>query len=174
MFNEALLLPYHPSTFPNQPQSNRPAPELVDEVPEYEVEYIVDHQMKGTGRRAKREYLVHWRGYPKEERTWEPEKNLGNAQDAVREYLDQHVELCRAVFGDPWEPSATYAPTPPYPMRWIYCPCKEGYWCHWGSDRCGWNYWTVAQDTRIRDCSVGLPDKHLDQVKPSSRRGGDS
>jgi len=34
------------------------------------------------------EYLVHWKGYPDEEDTWEPVENLGNANNAIEEFLD--------------------------------------------------------------------------------------
>jgi len=39
---------------------------------EYEVEKILDHQV----RRRQHFYLIKWKGYPQEENTWEPYKNL--------------------------------------------------------------------------------------------------
>ena len=42
---------------------------------EYEVDHIVDVQKKGQYMK----YPVHWRGYTKEDCTWEPKGNLRNA-----------------------------------------------------------------------------------------------
>jgi hypothetical protein len=38
----------------------------------YEVECILDQRI----RKGKQQYLVHWKGYPKEEATWEPIENF--------------------------------------------------------------------------------------------------
>lgn len=66
----------------------RPAPVIGDnpddEEPEWEVEKILDWQ-PARGRRPKR-FLVHWKGYPLNEATWEPEVNIAHAQDAVRDF----------------------------------------------------------------------------------------
>lgn len=58
-----------------------------DEV--YEVEAIIDHKdsRRGVLKRPYRYYLVHWKGYPKDEATWEPAKFLVNAKEAVDQYL---------------------------------------------------------------------------------------
>ena len=50
--------------------------------PEYLVDYIVDSCLK----RGRLEYLIHWEGYPEEERTWEPEGNLEHAPEKVRDF----------------------------------------------------------------------------------------
>ncbi|KIW01063.1 uncharacterized protein PV09_07577 [Verruconis gallopava] len=39
---------------------------------EYEVEKILDHRTRGR----QHFYLIKWKGYPSEENTWEPYKNL--------------------------------------------------------------------------------------------------
>jgi hypothetical protein len=36
------------------------------------------------------QYLVHWKGYPREEETWEPVSNITNAKDAVRDFHRAH------------------------------------------------------------------------------------
>lgn len=43
-------------------------PDLEDE--EYEVDYIVDSRIRQYGNKSVLEYFIHWKGYPKEERTW--------------------------------------------------------------------------------------------------------
>ena len=49
---------------------------------EYEVETIIDSQWK----RNHLKYLVHWKGYSEEDRTWEPKGNLSNALDAIKDF----------------------------------------------------------------------------------------
>ena len=49
---------------------------------EYEVEGIMDSCWKGQHL----EYLIHWKGYPEEERTWEPAGNLTHAKEAIAEF----------------------------------------------------------------------------------------
>ena len=71
VFNESVLLPYHPPLFPSQKGELPPPPELVDEELEYEAEKILDSRLH----RGKLQYLVKWKGYPNEENTWEPENN---------------------------------------------------------------------------------------------------
>ena len=38
------------------------------------------------------EYLVHWKGYGPQERTWEPLENLANAQEMLAEFIQQNSE----------------------------------------------------------------------------------
>ena len=93
VFNEGLLKPYRPPAFPGQNKPLPPIPDIVDNELEYEVEKVLDSRMK----RGKLEYLVHWKGYPNEERTWEPEANLGNAKAAVTEFHRQYPNAPRRV-----------------------------------------------------------------------------
>ena len=39
-----------------------------------------------VGRRNKVEYLVAWKNYDVNDATWEPEQNLENAQEILRNY----------------------------------------------------------------------------------------
>jgi hypothetical protein len=78
VFHASLLSPYvengtHGRNFP------RPAPDLIDNQEEWEVERILRH--KGTKNIS---YQVKWHGY--EDPTWEPEKNLANAADIIADY----------------------------------------------------------------------------------------
>lgn len=64
VFHTSLLKPFVSSTHPLIP----PPPLLVNEQEQYEVNHIVDSRKK----KGKLFYLVDWKGYPPEERTWEP------------------------------------------------------------------------------------------------------
>ena len=49
---------------------------------EFKVESIIDSRWKGRCL----EYLVHWKGYSDEDRTWEPKGNLTNASEAIKDF----------------------------------------------------------------------------------------
>ena len=85
VFHTTLLSPYlesniHGKNFP------MPPPDLVSGELEYEVETIVTHRAQGQ----RNLYLVKWKGYPTGNNTWEPEKNLCNANQILKEYKEQH------------------------------------------------------------------------------------
>jgi hypothetical protein len=89
VFHVSRLKPYRDGStrFPWRIQHSRPPPEIApdgDEV--WEVERIVDKRIRRYGRGRRVEYLVHWKGYPDHERTWEPSENLQGARQAVAEY----------------------------------------------------------------------------------------
>jgi hypothetical protein len=92
-FNEYLLTPYKEPEFPTQQKESPPPPDIIDQVPEYEVEEVIDSRK----RRGKLEYLVHWKGYPREERTWEPAANLANAEAARKEFHSKNPNAIRGV-----------------------------------------------------------------------------
>ena len=54
----------------------------VEGTPEYEVEQVLDSQLK----RGKLEYLVKWSGYTDDHNTWEPESNLLNLKEMINEF----------------------------------------------------------------------------------------
>ena len=60
---------------------------VVDGELEYEVERIINHRH----RHRRCEYLVKWRGYGPHENSWEPENNLGNAEQLLNEYKSAHA-----------------------------------------------------------------------------------
>jgi hypothetical protein len=77
VFHTLLLSPYvengtHRRNFP------RPAPDIIDNQEEWEVERILCH--KGTKDIS---YQVKWHGY---DPTWELEKNLANAANVIADY----------------------------------------------------------------------------------------
>ena len=60
----------------------KPEPEIIDGEEEYEAEEILEDKQRNN----RREYLILWKGYPREDATWEPESNLTNCKDLLREY----------------------------------------------------------------------------------------
>ena len=91
VFNEVVLSPYTPPTFPSQQKPAPPAPEIVDGEKEYVVEEIMDSKMD----RGTLKYLVKWKGYPREEWTWEPPRNLENAKAAITKFHRTHPNAPR-------------------------------------------------------------------------------
>jgi Chromo (CHRromatin Organisation MOdifier) domain len=82
VFNEVLLTPYTPPSYPFQ-TIPRPPPELDTEgVPVYKVEKIIRSRKVGQ----EIYYLVKWKGYPESENTWEPEKHLAQAHDILETF----------------------------------------------------------------------------------------
>jgi hypothetical protein len=75
------LKPYHPP-LPNSVDAqvhNRPPPDIVEGVPEFEVEDILDSRVY----RRQKQYLVKWRGYPEYDATWEPASCLTNCMEIL-------------------------------------------------------------------------------------------
>ena len=81
IFHASLLTPYE-ETVEHGPNFLRPPLDLVDRDEEYEVEAILRHH----GKPGRHTFLVRWKGYSPAEDTWDPERNLYNADDLIREY----------------------------------------------------------------------------------------
>ena len=60
---------------------------------EFEVESIIDSRWKGR----RLEYLVHWKGYSDEDRTWEPKGNLANASEAIKDFHHANPSAPRSL-----------------------------------------------------------------------------
>jgi chromodomain-containing protein len=89
VFNEQYLSPYQSPCYPSQQKLPPPPPLVIEGEPEYDVEEI-----RGSRRRhGKLQYLVHWKGYPREEDTWEPEENVIHAKEKVEKF--HHRNLLR-------------------------------------------------------------------------------
>jgi hypothetical protein len=83
-FNEGRIKRFEAAKFQVQEQlPTRPDPELVNG---REMEYKVQEVPAKRGTGTKKEFLVRWEGYGPEDDTWEPEKNLSNAKDALRTF----------------------------------------------------------------------------------------
>ena len=80
-FHASLLMNYM-ETLEHGPNFIRPPPDLIDGEEEYEVEVVLGHR----GKPSRRTFLIRWKGYSTAEDTWEPERNLSNAQPLITEY----------------------------------------------------------------------------------------
>ena len=98
VFHASLLDLYQANEIEGRKQITPQPPEIVDGMPEYEVEAVLDSKIQ----RGKLRYLVDWKGYGPEERTWEPAEHLTHTEEVVRTYHQQH----------PQRPSATDIPAP--------------------------------------------------------------
>ena len=82
VFHVGLLKRYIPGSNENPP----PLPEVIDEIPEYEVEKILGHKTKGKGKHKKLFFLVRWKGYESDYDTWEPESNISHSPIRLQQY----------------------------------------------------------------------------------------
>ena len=82
MFHVSLLRPYVDNGETEPP----PLPEVIEGEVEYVVEDILSHRVVGSGKRARKQYLVKWQGYGPEHNSWEPEANLVRCAEALQEY----------------------------------------------------------------------------------------
>ena len=82
MFHCSVVKPFHPNDdgkFPGRAHTN-PAPILINEQPEWQVEAILDHRI----RFGKAQFLVKWAVYPSFENSWEPVEGLEHAEEMVQ------------------------------------------------------------------------------------------
>ena len=81
VFHASLLTSYK-ETSEHGPNFLRLPLDLIDGEEEYEVKVVLRHR----GRPGHCTFLIRWKGYSAAEDTWEPERNLGNAQPLIMEY----------------------------------------------------------------------------------------
>jgi hypothetical protein len=93
VFNTVKLRPYQEDAIPGRPKPVRPAPVVRGDSPEWVVDYLKDSRLY----RGKLQYLVKWKGYPQEESTWEPEENLRNSQQLIKEFHERHPSAARRI-----------------------------------------------------------------------------
>jgi hypothetical protein len=83
VFHTDLLTPYRkmPTHGANY---QRPPPDLVEGVEEYEVERVLDSCRYGRGHKL--QYLIAWKGYPDSDNQWVNWDDAEGAQEAIREF----------------------------------------------------------------------------------------
>ena len=70
-----------------------PGPILLEGYPEYNVEEVLAARKRGRGV----QYLVKWEDYGHEENTWEPHRNLENAQEALVDFYHKYPTAMRRL-----------------------------------------------------------------------------
>ncbi len=93
VFHIDLLTPYQETDIHGSNYS-RPAPDLVDNEEEYEVETVLDTWQFGRGR--KKQYLIKWKGYPDSDNEWVDHRNV-HAPEAIREFENSRAALKRHI-----------------------------------------------------------------------------
>ena len=92
VFHVNLLEVYHPNTIPGRIELPPPPCSVAHDdgisYEEYEVESVLDCRLY----RGKKQYLVHWKGYGVDDRSWEPMDNLANAKDLVADFHMAHPD----------------------------------------------------------------------------------
>jgi hypothetical protein len=83
VFHTDLLTPYR-KTPTHGANYQRPPPDLVDGVEEYEVEKVLDSHRYGRGHKL--QYLIAWKGYPDSDNQWVNWDDAEGAEDAIWEF----------------------------------------------------------------------------------------
>ena len=99
----AFLLSSYRETLEYSSNFPQPPPELTRTEEEYEIDKIINH----WGTTARRQYLIHWKGYSNAEQTWESELNLGNALAVLKEYKNR-----QGLWSSPWLPTFNHSSSP--------------------------------------------------------------
>ncbi len=86
VFHIDLLTPYQETDLHGSNYS-RPAPDLVDNEEEYEIEKILDSWQ--FSRRCKKQYLIKWKGYPDSDNEWVDKRDV-HAPNAIREFENRN------------------------------------------------------------------------------------
>lgn len=96
VFPVSLCKPYHRTEaerFPGRREPAPPQPDLVDGVPQWVVEKVLDQRAVKPRRgqkdkTRKKEFLVKWEGYPETYNRWVLEDDLQNAKEALQDYFE--------------------------------------------------------------------------------------
>ena len=104
IFHVSRLMPWRGNEI-NGEVPPEPQPVLVDGEEEYEVESVLDSRLSARGGLS---YLVRWKGYGAGGDSWEPARNVKNAQEAVdafhRAQPDAPRRLSASLFASlPWQ-----------------------------------------------------------------------
>ncbi|XP_071723983.1 uncharacterized protein [Rutidosis leptorrhynchoides] len=87
VFHVSLLKPYKEDTEEPDRGKSKGAPFGQFHSYDREVEEILSHRLPSKGK-VGLEYLVKWKGLPENETSWEPQKNMWQFEDQIKEYHD--------------------------------------------------------------------------------------
>lgn len=91
-FNERNMKPFiEPEAQIQKDRHPRPPPAIA-KTDEWEVEEILNCRNTGSRSRPSWQYLILWKGHPRSERSWEPLRNVMNAQEAIQTFHDTHPD----------------------------------------------------------------------------------
>ncbi len=88
VFHVDLLMPYKETEQYGTPYT-RPPPIIDQDEEEYKIESITSDRR--FGRNRKKQYLVHWKGYPLSDDSWVDHENL-HAPEILQEYLSNSTK----------------------------------------------------------------------------------
>jgi hypothetical protein len=99
VFYTSLLEPYQKNAIKGRSQI-QPEPEEIEGESEYEVERILQSEVRTTRRKVGGRYeefkslyfLVQWQGYPDDESTWEPGTSLEHPTESTEEFYERNPE----------------------------------------------------------------------------------
>lgn len=96
VFNEHLLTPHRPPSFPSQ-KAREPdlPPDIEDPDAEYDVESILEAGIDEPTQRLK--YLVKWDGFGPEENSWEYAEDLVRCSDKIRDFYRHNPGAPRPI-----------------------------------------------------------------------------
>jgi len=120
VFHISLLTKAPHDMIPGRKPMN-PPPVIIDSEEEWEVEEILDSRFKNK----QLQYLVKWTGTDTSENSWEPDRNLKNAPEAIKEFHKKHPEAPRRLrtttFKETsWKPLENYTlSSKKEEVRWI-------------------------------------------------------
>ena len=86
-FHASYLTPHKGSKFPSQKRKPPPPLEIIGDELEYEVERILNSRKT---RARQMEYKIHWKGYRKDDESWEPKRNLSHCKELIAEFHKKH------------------------------------------------------------------------------------
>ena len=97
-FHAAVLHPYKETAIhgPNFPE---PPPDLMGGQEEWEVDNVL--ASRRFGRNKALQYLIKWKGFSEAHNSWEPKRNLGNADQLVKEFHDKNPRAIRRMVINP-------------------------------------------------------------------------
>jgi len=86
-FHASYLTPHKGSKFLSQKRKLPPPPEIIGDELEYKVEQILNSRKT---RARQMEYKIHWKGYRKDDESWEPKRNLSHCKELIAEFHKKH------------------------------------------------------------------------------------